>query len=189
MSRARLVLLLLGTGAALLGTAALVWVEATAPTATAPVRIALTGAQAAPALPAAGLVLVAGALALAVAGRVVARLSAVVLAAVCLGALGQVVALVADPAAAAAAGAAAATGVGRLEGEPGVGMAAWAAIALLLLAAAGAVAAFLAAGRWPARRTRYDRPGTAAAGDARTRALDDWDALGRGEDPTDKGIG
>lgn len=39
---------------------------------------------------------------------------------------------------------------------------------------------------WPKHQARYDAPTHLIPTDSRMRAIDDWDALGRGEDPTAK---
>lgn len=39
---------------------------------------------------------------------------------------------------------------------------------------------------WPKQAARYDAPTHLIPTDSRMRAIDDWDALGRGEDPTAK---
>ena len=49
-----------------------------------------------------------------------------------------------------------------------------------LLIVAGAVVAALYAGSWPGPTSRYERAAARAA-----RPVDTWDALERGEDPTD----
>jgi uncharacterized membrane protein (TIGR02234 family) len=49
-----------------------------------------------------------------------------------------------------------------------------------LLMVGGAVVAAVYAGRWPAPATRYERAAAKAS-----RPVDDWEALERGEDPTD----
>ncbi len=154
-----------------------------------PVTEALTGAALAPLVPAAGLLLLAAAVAVFAvrgAGRA---------------AVGVVVVL---------AGAALAwSGVRVLTGSADTGTAApgerrtaelagaWPV--LCLLAAVVAVAAgvlVLARGRrWPGMGRRYERtPGVAAPAPARPRtdedrALDAWRALDRGEDPTDDPVG
>ncbi len=154
-----------------------------------PVTEALTGSALTPLVPAAGLVLLAAAVAvLAVRGAGRA-------------AVGVVVVL---------AGAALAwSGVRVLTGgaDPGTAApgeertadlaAAWPVVCLVAAAVALAAGALvLARGRrWPGMARRYDRaPGAAAAAPARPRtdedrALDAWRALDRGDDPTDDPAG
>ncbi len=154
-----------------------------------PVTEALTGSALTPLVPAAGLVLLAAAVAV-LAARGAGR-----------AAVGVVVVL---------AGAALAwSGVRVLTGgaDPGTAApgeertadlaAAWPVVCLVAAAVALAAGGLvLARGRhWPGMARRYDRaPGVAAAAPARPRtdedrALDAWRALDRGDDPTDDPAG
>ncbi|MGY2085090.1 Trp biosynthesis-associated membrane protein [Blastococcus sp. SYSU DS0539] len=152
-----------------------------------PVSGTLTGGDAAPLVTAAGLVLLAAAVALLAvrgAGRAVVGLLM-----------------------AAAGGALLWSGIRVLTGGvadaaadlPGVGgtsvtgttvdvSAAWPVLAVVagVLAVAAGLLAALRGGSWPAMGRRYERtPGTAPARSTEERADDAWKALDRGEDPTE----
>jgi hypothetical protein len=185
VTRVGAVVALLVAGAVALALSAAAWVSGTAPTPTGDATVVVSGATAAPAATAAGLVLLAAALTLTIAGSAVGRLAAGAAALTSAGAVAQVATVLLDPARPVQTAAAAATGVPALRGD---------AVALAPAWAAGASSSSAPwRRRWGARRSavatrpvRFDRtPGTAPATDARTRAMDDWDALGRGEDPTE----
>ncbi len=183
MTRSRATVLLLVAGAIVLATASAAWLSADVPTVTSSGIVQLAGATVAPATTAAGLVIVAGAIALTIAGTALARTTAAVVAATSLAALAQGAAVVADPAHTVALAAARLSGVAEAPLAVDVLPAAWGGLAALAVAAGVAVGAVAAAGRWVPQRTRFERrPATGA--DARGRAMDDWDALGRGEDPS-----
>ena len=151
-----------------------------------PVAETLSGADAAPLVPAAGLVLLAAAVAV-LAVRGAGR---------------QVVGLLV----AVAGGVLAWSGLGGLTGDAAAEpqfrgtttaevLAAWPAVALVggLLAAAVGILVVLRGRSWPAMGRRYERPAGSAEAAARTvpagtdedRAQDAWKAMDRGEDPTD----
>lgn len=186
MTRVGAVIALLVAGAVALALSAAAWVSGTAPTPTGDATVVVSGATAAPAATAAGLVLLAAALTLTIAGSAVGRLAAGAAALTSAGAVAQVATVLLDPARPVQTAAAAATGVPALQGDAVALAPAWAAGGVLVLGTVAAAMAVLAVPRWRRGRSRFDRtPGTAPATDARTRAMDDWDALGRGEDPTE----
>lgn len=168
------------------------------------VTLSVTGADAAPDAAAGALVVAAGALALALAGRWGARVAAV---GVALGGVLVVAAsagVVADPSGPARAAALDAVGVGRLTTPAVVTPVAWLASLLGVLAVGLALQAAVAAARWTGAGARHERSGTPAARDGWEPTVggsrpdrdasresdpegddqDVWDALTRGEDPT-----
>ncbi|MFH5822741.1 Trp biosynthesis-associated membrane protein [Georgenia sp. AZ-5] len=192
LRRRTVVALALLLAVALLGLGALPWVRAQAPTVIDVQEVTVAGTAAAPALGAAALVVAAAALAVGIGQRAATVVGGVAL----LGAAALVVAttadLLGDPARPALSAAADRSGVPQLAGEAAV--TAW---PFVTLAAAAAVAALgvvvlVRGGRWQAAGRRFERPAQAPRGrsastdatDARSRAMDDWDALGRGEDPS-----
>lgn len=190
--RTAAVAVLVGLGAALLAASAAPWLVVPVSTAIAEASVSVPGSRAVPAAPAGALVLLAGGLAVAIAGRVARVVASVVVGVVGLLASVATARFVADPTPAALASSAEATGVRELAGTPTT--TAWPVVALvlcLLAVVAGAVVA-RASWRWPAGGSgrRYERTGSddgaapVPPSDPRTRAMDDWDALSRGEDPT-----
>ncbi|MFC8921751.1 Trp biosynthesis-associated membrane protein [Cellulosimicrobium sp. NPDC057127] len=196
------VLLLLG--GATLAAAAPTWSTTTGASALDPVvDVAVTGTAAAPGVGAAALVLVASALALGLVGRVgrwvvlaVAALSGVVTTA-------SALAVALDPEPSARSAVAEATGVTELTAPVALTAAPWIAAVLgvvTVLAVVWVAAGTRAWGRASSRHERdagapSDAAGTAGAtgasgADVPARTdLDDhdaWDALSRGEDPTDR---
>lgn len=199
-----------GLGAALLGVASAPWLDVPVATAIARETVSVRGTTAVPAVPASALLLLAAGLALALAGRLTRALALVAVAGAGLAAAVGAVMLLADPTPAALAAAAEATGVRALDGEPRT--TAWpvlgAALGVGAVVAPGVLA--WAARAWPegggrryepaaagtAERTAGERSAgqplagqpagepAAQATDERVRAMDDWDALSRGEDPT-----
>lgn len=189
VTRARAVLVVLLLGAVGFGLSALPWASAPVTTVLAEQTVDVSGGEAAPVTTAASLAVLATGLAVAIGGRWVTRLCALALLA--LGGLlaGSAVGFVLDPAPRLLAAAAELTGVREIAGDPA--LSAWPHVtaALGLLVAASALLVLrvptTAAGR------RYERAQAPAAQDAdtddrddRVRAMDDWDALGRGEDPS-----
>lgn len=162
---------------ALLATGPATWVQASTWTALADVAVRVPGTRAAPVVAAAGVLVGAAALALAMARRWAAVLAAgVVVAGGALAMVGAVTVL-ADPEGVAQAGAAHDVGVGALVTDVGVTAGPWAVAALALLTAVVGIAAAVGAPRWAAG-TRHDAPVPAAP-------RDEWDALTLGDDPTD----
>jgi len=151
------------------------------------VAVAVPGSQAAPQAPAAALVLLAAAGALALVGRVgrwvVAGVSAAAGVLVVAGAVG----VLRDPAGAVAAAVADATGVAAA--DPVASATAWPVVALVVGAAVPVLAVVLARapGGWDQRSQRHERPAPGRAGRNASGAADersDWDALSRGDDPS-----
>jgi uncharacterized membrane protein (TIGR02234 family) len=189
------VLLLLG--GATLAAAAPTWSTTTGATALDPVvEVAVSGTTAAPGVGAAALVLVASALALGLVGRAgrwvvlaVAALSGAVTTAAAL-------AVALDPGPSARSAVAEATGVTELTAPVSLTPAPWVAAVLGVVTVVAVVWVAVGSRGWQRVSTRHERdagapaPASGAPGDARTPdGLDDhdaWDALSRGEDPTDR---
>jgi hypothetical protein len=156
-----------GLGAALLGVAAAPWLAVPVATVLARSEVAVSGADAVPAVPAAALVLLAGGLALALAGALARRVAS---AAVAVAGVVAVVAtgrFLADPGEVALTAAAAATGVREVAGP--VATTPWPAVAIVVGALAGAGGGVLLAtarqdraGATPSRR--FDRAGARGPG-------------------------
>lgn len=165
-------------------------VTVTRPLPLPPLSVVLTGAEAAPLVPATGLVLLAAGLAL-LALRGAGRITAGVLMAVAGGTLGW------SGVRALAGGLSAAStelpAVGRDPGPVTVHVTAAWPVLTVLAGILGIAAGLLVVARgrgWPGMGRRYERDGAApaAAPPARTddeRAQAAWRALDRGEDPTD----
>lgn len=189
---------LLLLGGATLAAAAPTWSTTTGATALEPVvDVAVSGTTAAPGVGAAALVLVASALALGLVGRAgrwvvlaVAALSGVVTTA-------SALAVALDPEPSARSAVAEATGVTELTAPVSLTPAPWVAAALGVVTVLVAVWAAVGSRAWHRASTRHERdagaaPAPAAGGpatDGPADGLDDhdaWDALSRGEDPTDR---
>ncbi|MBK5249271.1 MAG: Trp biosynthesis-associated membrane protein [Actinomycetales bacterium] len=201
LTRGRAVVLVLLVGVALLGSTLGTWVSAPVSTAIAADVVRVPGSDAAPVIPSAGLVVLAAGLAIGLSGRVVRILAAV---AVALGgALSAFAAveLVRHPVRVAESAAGDVTGVRALDGVVSLTPWPYVAIVLGLVALALGVALPFLMGRWALVGRRYERePGAAADGGGapspgrsvagsrveHVRAMDDWDALSRGEDPTER---
>ncbi len=196
--RARRELALAVAGAAAAGGLALstggqAWLTATVrrPAPFPPVTEQLTGGTLAPLVPAAGLVLLAAAVAL-VAVRGAGRVAVGLLAAVAGGVLGwsglRLLVGGGEAAAAAVLGGGTPGSTLTVAASP-----AWPVVALVagLLAVAAGLLAVLRGRAWPGMGRRYERTDGAAAAAPRVtdedRALDAWRALDRGEDPTEPG--
>ncbi|MBL0886350.1 Trp biosynthesis-associated membrane protein [Myceligenerans indicum] len=209
LTRTRVLGALVALGGVSLAATSVTWLTTEVATALRPdVAVAATGADAAPAVGAAALVLLACGPALALTGRagryVVLTVAALAGAGVSAGALS----VIADRAAAGASAAADAAGVTDLTGPVVLTPWPWTTAAAGVLAVLVAVVAAFAARRWPQVSRRHERdgargddrePGTVAAvrtgpgtpepseADAPGEGpdpADDWDALTRGEDPT-----
>jgi len=183
--RRRAILVVLGLALAALVSGVPVWMRTSGSTALQGiVPVQVTGTQAAPAVPAAALVLLAAGIAIGLAGRVGRW---VVVGAVVLSGLLQVAsaaAALADPAPVARTVVAAETGV-ELLASP-VRLTAWPWIALVVGVLVVLAGAWLGAtsGRWVRTSDRHD----VAHGGRSTAPVDDdqaaWDALTRGHDPS-----
>lgn len=185
--RGRWTVLLLAA-AAVTGLVALpVWVRGEGPGALgAVVRVDVTGAAAAPQVPAAALVLLAAAGAVLLVGAVGRRVVAVVvLGAGALTATSGAVVL-GDPAAGVAVAVADVSGilpsapVAAATPAPGIAVLAGVLVAVL------SVALLRARGRWDVRSRRHERPAPGGPGpsDVEPDERADWDALSRGDDPS-----
>ncbi|ACZ30527.1 hypothetical protein Xcel_1497 [Xylanimonas cellulosilytica DSM 15894] len=185
LTRGRAAVLLIALGALVLATAGPAWVRAQTATALDPaVDVAVTGGAAAPAVNAAGFVILAAGLALALVGRrarwvvlAVAAAAGVLVAASAVG-----VALRPDDVAAAGAGAAA--GVTDLTTAAQVTAWPWLSAAVGVLVVAAAVVAGMQSHRWAATSSRHERDPQPAAPGGTVDSHDAWDALTRGADPT-----
>jgi len=141
------------------------------------------GVQAAPAVSAAGLLIVASALALAMARRWGAVLAGVVVGGGAGVAVAVVLSVLADPAAPAVAAARELVGVGLLDGAATVSPAPWVALALALVTAVVGCLAVLTSRAWAAPSARHE-PVTGVPGPSDADDPAAWDALSRGQDPT-----
>jgi uncharacterized membrane protein (TIGR02234 family) len=197
--RGHVVVAVLALGGLLLACGSAGWAHGEVSTVLGPQDVSVSGSAAAPGVGAAALVVGAAALAAGIGRRIGAVLAGIALigAAVIVGA--SVIGFLGDPAAPLEAAAGEISGVPELTGEPQVTF--WPYLTLLLavaVAAAGLVT-LVASRSWQAAGRRFERPASTGrrsaaseATDERDRAMDDWDALGRGEDPsagTDDGGG
>ncbi len=208
-SKAPAVLLVLGGGLLAVLAGSRTWLTAVPQAGAGVTSVAISGREAAPGGIALGLVAAAGAVVLATSGRVVRHVVAVVLVAAGAGIAASGLWLGVDRAALVADALARATGATGnrlvLSSEP----TAWPVVGVAagVLVLAGAVVAGVRARRWSGPSRRFEAPAataavvTAAAATApevpaapgagadaireRDRALDAWDALSAGADPTD----
>ncbi|WP_159794668.1 Trp biosynthesis-associated membrane protein [Puerhibacterium puerhi] len=199
-------------GGAALATAAPVWVRSQVATALDPhVAVTVTGTDAAPAIGAGALVLVAAGLALALGGRVARWVVLVVAAGAGVLVTASALTVATDPRPAAVAGASETAGVTDLTAPVSLAVWPWLTAAVGVLAVVVALLAAVASRGWSATSGRHERAGAtagapagAAAGSAPTGAdaaepaaadgepgdegdvdaHDAWDALTRGTDPT-----
>ncbi|MCK0115793.1 tryptophan-associated transmembrane protein [Isoptericola sp. CG 20/1183] len=189
-SRSRAVVLLLVLGGAAFAVSAPVWLRTTVATALEPeVVVEVPGTTAAPAVSAAAFVVLAGALAATLAGRVArwVALAAVGLAGVTV-AVGAA-AVLRDVRAPAVSAAADAAGVTTLTSPVEVTPWPWLTVVVGVAVVAAAVLAALGSPSWSGGGTRHERAPTGR--DAPTGPVDrdpdaqaDWDALSRGTDPS-----
>ncbi|KGM14374.1 Trp biosynthesis-associated membrane protein [Cellulomonas bogoriensis] len=167
------------------------WVVAVTPTPLDPaLEVGVTGTTIAPVVPAAGLVAAAAGLALSLAGRVGARLIALVLAGGAFLTGASTARVLTDPTSLAASAVQQTVGVGVTE-RVATTLVPWAVLVCAVGLAVLAVLTFAGGGRW-SRPGRHD----GAAGPGRVGApsqaphggpadeADVWDTLTRGEDPT-----
>lgn len=198
-TRGRAALATLALAALMLVVASLPWATGQADTVLGQQPVSVSGSDAAPAALGLALIIGAAGLVIAIGRRVGAVLGALALAAAGAAMIPAAIAVANDPDPALRRAAAEAAGVPELAG--GSATTIWPVVA----AALGALAIVLAVAiawqlrRWPTRADRRferntgEQDATAAkrvsAVDAeaqhRTRAMDDWDAQARGEDPTE----
>ena len=182
--RRQVVVVAAGLGAALLASTPAVWVRsATWTPLSERAEVTVTGVQAAPAVSAAGLLIVASALALAMARRWGAVLAGVVVVGGAGVAVAAVLSVLADPAVPAMAAARESVGVGLLDGAATVSPAPWVALALALVTAVVGCLAVLTSRAWAVPSARHE-PVTGVPGPPGADDPAAWDALSRGQDPT-----
>lgn len=150
-------------------------------------QIVVDGATAAASVTAVSVVVLAGSLALLIAGKIARYIIAVI----CLLAGATVIAAglgaLRDPQAVASTAVAEATGLAQNAGE--YVLTAWPAVAVVagVLMALQAVLVLIFAGRWPAKASKYDRQAAKASvepKDQSSRNIASWEQLSQGEDPT-----
>ena len=194
VTRRAVVLAALVLAVLLLALGGLPWVRGEAATVIGVRPVSVTGAGATPALTAAALVVGAAALTVAIGRRVAVAVGGVVL----VGAAALVAAAVAgflqDPTAPALAEAAQVSGAPQLSGAAHVTPWPWVALVVAAALALLGVLTLVRGRSWQSGGRRFERTTAPrdrgperrpdAARDARTQAMDDWDALGRGEDPS-----
>lgn len=169
LTRTRALLALLALGGLALAATSATWVTTEVATALRPdVAVAATGAEAAPVVSAAALVLLACGPALALTGRAGRYLVLAVAALAGTGVTAGALAVVADPDAAGTAAAADTAGVTDLTGPVVLSPWPWTAAATGVLTLLLAVAAALSARRWPRASRRHERDG--APGGTRSTA-------------------
>lgn len=193
LSRRAVVLAALVLAAAVLAVGAPTWVAADVPTVIGARRVEVAGSTAAPGLMAAALVVGAAGLALGIGRTAGSVIGAVALVGAGGLAAAAVVGFLGAPEDAVLGAAAEVSGVRQIDGAATVAPWPWVAIVLAGALALLGVLALAAARSWTTAGRRFERPAPAGRGrststeatEARTRAMDDWDAVGRGEDPSD----
>lgn len=150
-------------------------------------QIVIDGATAAASVTAVCVVVLAGSLALLIAGKI----ARYIIAAICLLAGATVITAgigaLRDPQAVASTAVAEATGLAQNAGE--YTLTAWPAVAVIagVLIVLQAVLVLVFAGRWPAKASKYDRQAAKASvepKDQSSRNIASWEQLSQGEDPT-----
>ncbi|UTM46959.1 Trp biosynthesis-associated membrane protein [Glutamicibacter mysorens] len=150
-------------------------------------QIVVDGATAAASVTAVCVVVLAGSLALLIAGKI----ARYIIAAICLLAGTTVITAgigaLRDPQAVASTAVAEATGLAQNAGE--YALTAWPAVAVIagVLIVLQAVLVLVFAGRWPAKASKYDRQAAKASvepKDQSSRNIASWEQLSQGEDPT-----
>lgn len=193
LERRTVVLLALVLAVALLALGALPWVRGTVPTVIDVRDITVSGAAVSPALTAGALVVGAAALAIGIGRRAAAAVGGLALLVAAVLVEASVVAFLRDPQAPALAAAAELSGVPQLAAPAVTTPWPWAALVVGVAVALLGLVPLLRGGSWQAAGRRFERGGqprprgrsaSTEATDVRTRAMDDWDALGRGEDPS-----
>lgn len=198
MSRPRLgrgaaVLLVVLLGLTTFGLTLATWVRGVAATTVGTTQVTVSGVDAVPGAASAGLVVVVAGLVLGLSGRVT-RLLAVL--GVGLGGAVTVASaaqLLADPAPVVQQAAAEVTGAPELVAAPELSVLPTLALVVGGLTVLTGIALPFLLGRWQRVGRRYERTGAPSTSapepdprpaQARVRAMDDWDALSRGEDPS-----
>jgi len=171
----------LALGALTLVAASFPWVTGASSTAVDKrVHLVVTGIAAAPGVSAAAFVVVAGALALALAGRIGRWLTVGVLAATGIVTSASAIGVIAHPQRIALAAAADRTGLSSLDGPASLTSAPHLTVALGVLTVLWAFWVASGMRRWPASSRRHER----AAGHDEDDLFGSCDALSRGEDPS-----
>lgn len=194
LSRPAAILATATMGGAVLVSTLPTWVRATTPTATGDLAVTAAGTAASPAAASAGLVVIAAALVLGLAGRAMRFIALVVVIAASAGAAFTVMSFLRTPDVVAASAAAEMTSVRAVNTPVSVTIWPYLSLAILILAAVMAVWILTHLGTWQRVGRRYETTADASFdheaqhGDDRTRArlraMDDWDAISRGEDPS-----
>ena len=168
----------------LLASTRTVWTEATgADLAGTAQAIEVTGADAAPAVMAVGLVALAASLATSLSSRWIRLVTGPVLILAGLLSAASMIGVIVDPAAASAAAVSQATGV--IGAQSAASATIWPVLSLLPAAAVTGMGALVLAvgGRWP-QGTRYRRATLTVTADPAEDPAAAWDALTRGDDPS-----
>ena len=184
--RGRWVVVLLGAAAVTAGAGVPAWLRATGSSALdGDVVVAIPGNQAAPGVLAAAVVLLAAAAAVGLVGRVGRWVVVAVVAAAGVVVVASVVGVLTDPAPVATVAVATRTGVTALTGPVAVTPWPWIALGVGLIDVFAGLALGRASARWRAASRRHVPAAAAVA----TGETDDdrsaWDALTRGDDPTE----
>lgn len=190
LGRGRAVAVVVALGALLFGLTLPTWASAEATTTVGTQPVAVGGSGAAPLVASAAAVVLVAGLVLALSGRLTRVLAVigVVLGGV-LGVIGSA-RFLADPRTPLEQAAAAVSGVREIAGDPDVTALPVLALVVSALTALTGLALPFLAGRWERVGRRYEvgpATGTAAAEthDSRSQARADWDALTRGDDPSE----
>lgn len=178
--KGRTIGILAGLGAIVLGTALTTWLSGTVTTLTSQQPLVVSGTAAAPAVVASGAILLVSALALTTASRTVARVILAVAAATSALGVGMVVWVLAHTEDVMIASA---SGTSALEGTIHVSPILYLNLATQGVAVVFSLFALWRVKAWSFERTRFESASTAPA-DPRTQAMDDWDALSAGDDPS-----
>ncbi|MFV0427561.1 MAG: Trp biosynthesis-associated membrane protein [Beutenbergiaceae bacterium] len=185
IGRARAVALTSGMGLALFGLSLPTWARALSPTSVDVVQVAVAGTSAAPGVASAALVVVVAGLVLGLAGRLSRLLAALAMVVAGAVAVASTLRMLADPVTALRGPVGQVSGVTEIVEMPE--LTAWPIVAVVLgglIVLMGLLAPFL--GAWQAVGRRFQSgpaTGPVSASD-RTKAMDDWDSISRGEDPS-----
>lgn len=195
ITRARATIITAIAGFAVVLTALPTWVKGSAPTATGDTPVSVSGTTASPTTASVGLVIIAAALVLGLAGRVMRRVALVVAIAGVFLAGASVVGVLRNPAPALTTAAAEVTSVRAISTPPQLSL--WPYISVAVLVSVGVLCVWLltSLGRWGQVASKYRlasrSPSKGEGGEEgdtntsqRMKAIEDWDAITRGEDPT-----